>query len=96
MKSAVERSVKAINNNEKIGILADYDVDGSTSAAILYNFLKSLNQNIFIKVPNRLEEGYGPNTRILDEFLSQEISIVFLLDCGTTAFDVLSKKNILI
>ncbi len=93
MKRAVERSVKAINKNEKIGILADYDVDGSTSAAILYNFLKPLNQNIFIKVPNRLEEGYGPNTRILDEFLSQEISIVFLLDCGTTAFDVLSNKK---
>ena len=42
MKKTIFRTIKAIDKNEKIGILADYDVDGSTSAAILYNFLKSV------------------------------------------------------
>ena len=61
MNKSVNRSIEAINKKEKIGILADYDVDGTTAAAILFNYLKSINLDISVKVPNRLTEGYGPN-----------------------------------
>jgi len=93
MDKTVSRTIEAIKNNQKIGILADYDVDGATSAAIMYNFFKSFNLNISLKVPNRLTEGYGPNERIMDEFLEEKVSLVYTLDCGTTSFATLNNKK---
>jgi len=93
MKNAVLRTIKALNENEKIGIIADYDVDGSTSASILFNFLKNFNNNIIIKTPNRLTEGYGPNFRIIEEMIKEKIKIIFTLDCGTTAFDIIDNSK---
>tara|TARA_Y100000590_G_scaffold466143_1_gene640575 strand:- start:5131 stop:6876 length:1746 start_codon:yes stop_codon:yes gene_type:complete len=93
MDKSILRAIESIKRNEKIGILADYDVDGSTSAAILNNFFKFLNLEISIKVPNRLSEGYGPNSRIMDEFLSENVSIVYVLDCGTTSFDIFDNQK---
>ena len=55
--------------NQLIGVIADYDVDGSTSAAILYKFFKALNKNVILKIPNRLKDGYGPNISIMNEML---------------------------
>lgn len=93
MKKAVTRVISAIVNNEKIGIIADYDVDGSTSAAILYKFLQNFEMNISIKIPNRLSEGYGPNLRIMDELLSEKISLIFTLDCGTTSCEIIDNNK---
>ena len=84
MKKSINRVILAIKNNEKIGIIADYDVDGSTSAAILYKFLTNFTNQIILQIPNRLSEGYGPNLRIMDEMLNQNISLIFTLDCGTS------------
>ena len=53
MKKGIKRCCEALNNNESIGIIADYDVDGSTSASILYKFLKTYSPNVTIKIPNR-------------------------------------------
>ena len=89
MKKGVERSVKALKNNEKIGIIADYDVDGSTSISILYKFLSNFTNNLVYKVPNRLSEGYGPNIRIMNEMLNEKIKLLFTLDCGTSAFNTI-------
>ena len=91
MEVATERVFLAIKNNEKIGIIADYDVDGSTSAAILYKFLTKFNDKIIIKIPNRLTEGYGPNKRIMDEMLNQNISLIFTLDCGTSSNEIIDS-----
>ena len=88
MEKTVLRTIDAIEKNEKIGIIADYDVDGSTSAAILYNFLKKFNKEILIKVPERLTEGYGPNNRIMNEFIEEKVSLIFCLDCGTSSFSI--------
>ena len=52
--------------HQKIGIIADYDVDGSTSASILYKFLKNIIV-LFLKTPNRLVDGYGPNIKLMDQ-----------------------------
>ena len=93
MDKSVDRTIEAIINKEKIGIITDYDVDGSTSAAVLYNFLSSLGCNCFIKVPDRLKEGYGPNKRLIDELLEKKINLIFTLDCGTTSFDIFNYSN---
>ena len=89
MKKELRRCVKALKNNEKIGIIADYDVDGSTSISILYKFLSNFTNNLVYKVPNRLSEGYGPNIRIMNEMLNEKIKLLFTLDCGTSAFNTI-------
>ena len=93
MLKSIERTIYAIKNKQKIGIIADYDVDGSTSAAVLFNFLSSFNCFINLKIPDRLNEGYGPNKRIMDEFVKEKIDLVFMLDCGTSAFGIIDHSD---
>lgn len=93
MDTAVKRVTEAILNNQKIGIIADYDVDGSTSASILFKFLKHYNASIVLKIPNRLEDGYGPNINLMREMLSNSVDLLFTLDCGTTANNVIDNSE---
>ena len=93
MNKSIHRTIKNITNNKKIGIIADYDVDGSTSAALLHNFFSFFKCSISLKIPDRLNEGYGPNKRIMDEFAEEKINLVFSLDCGTTSFEILDHPN---
>ena len=93
MEKTINRVILAIKNNEKIGIIADYDVDGSTSAAILYKFLTNFTNQIILQIPNRLSEGYGPNLRIMDEMLNQNINLIFTLDCGTSSFGIIDNDK---
>ena len=93
MKKGIERCIEALKNNEKIGIIADYDVDGSTSASILYKFLNNFTNNLVCKIPNRLSEGYGPNIRLMNEMLNEKITLLFTLDCGTSAFNSIDLPN---
>ncbi len=93
MKKGIERCIEALKKNEKIGIIADYDVDGSTSASILYRFLNNFTNDIVCKIPNRLSEGYGPNIRLMNEMLNENITLLFTLDCGTSAFNCIDLPN---
>ncbi len=93
MDKTVERTIKAINEKQNIGIIADYDVDGSTSASILFKFLNYFNCKVNIKIPNRLSEGYGPNKRIMNEFCKEKTDLIFALDCGTNSFDIIDHKD---
>ncbi len=93
MERGIARCIDAIKNNEKIGIIADYDVDGSTSLSILYKFLNNFTSNIVCKIPNRLSEGYGPNLRIMDEMLKDNVKLLFTLDCGTSAFNTIDNSK---
>ena len=77
MNLATLRVVEAIKKNQKIGIIADYDVDGSTSASILYKFLKNYNSSIILKIPNRLIDGYGPNIKLMNEMLNKKVELLF-------------------
>ena len=61
MKKSVDRTFFAVSKKQKIGIIADYDVDGATSAAIIFNFFSLINYKVTIKIPDRLSEGFGPN-----------------------------------
>jgi single-stranded-DNA-specific exonuclease len=86
MDKAVERIKEALENNEKIAIYGDYDVDGVTSTALLYTFLKGLNANVTYYNPDRLKEGYGININAVKKLAKQEVSLIISGDCGITAF----------
>ena len=93
MNKSLERTYKAIQNSEKIAIIADYDVDGSTSAAIMHKFFKEINIEVLLEIPNRLDEGYGPNKKIMNKLKNQNTNLLFTLDCGTNSFEVLNDKE---
>jgi len=84
MQKAVERIVKAVNNNEKIVILGDYDVDGVSSAAIMKLFLENIYDNFEIVIPNRFIHGYGLSPKILEEI---EADLIITVDNGITSFE---------
>lgn len=84
---AARKIADKIIQNQKIGIIGDYDVDGATSSSVLRLFLESVGINPIVHIPER-EEGYGPSNMAFDNFKKQGIDFVITVDCGTTAFDV--------
>ena len=93
IEKAVSRVIQSIENKERIGIIADYDVDGSTSASILFKFLKNFTSSIILKIPNRLTDGYGPNIKLMREMLDNKVDLLFTLDCGTTSNGIIDNEN---
>ena len=87
MQKFVERINKAKENNEKICIYGDYDVDGITSITVMYKFLKKLGLNVIYYLPDRLMEGYGVNTGALDKIKNEGVKLVITVDCGITAVE---------
>src|ERR1035437_4376330 len=87
MDKAVSRIKKAIDNNEKVMIYGDYDVDGTTSVALMYSFLKSRFTEIEYYIPDRYMEGYGISKLSIDYASKSNISLVIVLDCGIKAVD---------
>ena len=87
MEKATKRMVEAIINNEKIGILGDYDVDGAASTALLCNYLTKIKKKFYIYIPDRKTEGYGPSKKAFDELIDNGANVIFTLDCGTLSFD---------
>ncbi len=85
MDRAIERIKKALENNERIAIYGDYDVDGVTSTALLYSFLKVLKANVTYYNPDRLKEGYGINIDAVKKLAEQGVSLIISGDCGITA-----------
>ncbi len=85
MDRAIERIKKALKNNERIAIYGDYDVDGVTSTALLYSFLKVLKANVTYYNPDRLKEGYGINIDAVKKLAEQGVSLIISGDCGITA-----------
>ena len=87
MDKAIERLEKAIENDEKVTVYGDYDVDGTTSVALVYSFLKSYIKNINFYIPNRYEEGYGISYKGIDHFAEDGRTLVIALDCGIKAVE---------
>ena len=94
MDRAVDRTVSAVLKKEKIGIFGDYDVDGATSTAILGQYFKSLNIDYEIYIPDRKNEGFGPNEKAFTKFINLGVSLIFTVDCGTLSFEPINfAKN---
>ena len=91
MDRAVTRIVAAINDGEKIGVFADYDVDGACSGSLLTRFFSAIGRDVTVYVPDRVAEGYGPNTPALMKLKDEGVSLVITVDCGTTAFAPLKE-----
>ena len=83
MQKAVERIVKAIDNNEKILIYGDFDADGITSTSILMKVLKFLSASVEYYIPDREDEGHGMNTKTLVKIMTkQKPKLIITVDCG--------------
>jgi len=85
MEVAATRLACAVREGETIAVFGDYDVDGATSAALLARFFAAIGGRTRIYVPDRLREGYGPNTPALLGLLAEGTRVVVTVDCGTNA-----------
>ena len=85
MEVAAARLVHAVREGETIAVFGDYDVDGATSAALLLRFFAAVGGRTRVYVPDRLREGYGPNTPALLRLYAEGARVVVTVDCGTNA-----------
>lgn len=93
MDRAVERITRAVEASERITIYGDYDVDGTTSTAMLTLFLESIGARVTYHIPDRFKEGYGLSTAGLDRCFQSESgapSLIITIDCGITAVDAVA------
>jgi single-stranded-DNA-specific exonuclease len=91
LDAAAARLADAIEDGERVGVLADYDVDGATSAALLVRYLRSVDIVTSLEIPDRLRDGYGPNATALASLAGQGCRLIVTLDTGTTAFEPLGR-----
>ncbi len=87
VKLAVDRIKKALNAGEKITIYGDYDVDGITGAAILWQLLTLLGADVNYYVPHRIDEGYGLNEEAVRSLAKAGTKLLITVDCGITAIE---------
>lgn len=93
MDKGIERVIKALNSGEKMAVFGDYDVDGATASAIFKRYFQDIGLDLTVYIPQRIEEGYGPNNLALTQLKQQGHSLVIMVDCGTTAFDALTHAK---
>lgn len=93
MEKAVERIIKAINNQEKVMIYGDYDVDGITSITVLKKFLEERGLKTGHYIPNRLEEGYGLNDEAVKSIADQKYTLMITVDCGISGIEEVALAN---
>ena len=90
MDKAVARINKAIDENESIMVFGDYDVDGTTSVATLYQFLKDIHPKIDFYIPHRYREGYGVSKMGIDHAKATGISLIISVDCGIKSTELIT------
>jgi single-stranded-DNA-specific exonuclease len=95
MEKAIERIEQAIAKNEKVLIYGDYDVDGTTSVALVYSFLKKRYDNLEYYIPDRYKEGYGISTAGIDYAAANGFTLIIALDCGIKSVDKIAYANTL-
>ncbi len=93
MQIAVSRIEKAILADENILIFGDYDVDGTSSVALVASYLKSYYPNIATYIPDRYGEGYGVSFKGIDFAVDNNFSLIIALDCGIKAIDKVDYAN---
>ena len=93
MQKAVDRIKTAIAKNEKILVYGDYDVDGTTSVAMLYTFLATLTKNLDYYIPDRYTEGYGISLQGIDYAKENNFTLIIALDCGIRAINQVNYAN---
>lgn len=87
MEAATHRVIEAVTNQEMILVYGDYDVDGTSSTAMLFMFLSKLNANVNYFIPNRVKEGYGISVQGIDYAKELGVKLLISVDCGITAIE---------
>lgn len=87
MDLAAARIAGAIRRRERIAIFGDYDVDGATSAALLGDFLTFCGVPFAVHIPDRITEGYGPNSQAIEQLRREGASLLVTVDCGTASHE---------
>ena len=92
MRKAVDRITKAISSQEKILVFGDYDVDGTTAVATMFQFLRKIYdpEKIDFYIPHRYKEGYGVSKRGIDYAFENNFSLIICLDCGIKSVDLIA------
>jgi single-stranded-DNA-specific exonuclease len=93
MDIAYSRIKIALQNQEKMMVYGDYDVDGTTAVSIVYSYFKTLNQNIEYYIPDRYKEGYGISRIGIDFAAENNISLIIALDCGIRSNELIDYAN---
>ena len=92
MAKAAARFLYALKARQRIAIFADYDVDGGSSAALLIIWLRAMNSQATLYIPDRIDEGYGPNVPAMAE-LGSKHDLILCVDCGTLSFDPIAAAK---
>ena len=93
MDKAIERITDAVENFEQITIYGDYDADGMTSTALLYETLESLGANVNYFLPSRFKEGYGPNSEAFEQIISNGTSLIITVDNGVAGHEAITHAT---
>ncbi|WP_103874602.1 single-stranded-DNA-specific exonuclease RecJ [Bosea lathyri] len=93
MEAAAARLARAAIRQEKVAIFGDYDVDGACSAALLAGFLTEAGAKPRIHIPDRLIEGYGPNSEAIGMLAAEGATLLVTVDCGTTSHEPLAEAR---
>jgi len=92
MGAAAERFLVAVEKRQRIAIFADYDVDGGASAALLICWLREMGLKATLYIPDRIDEGYGPNEAAMTD-LATAHDLIVCVDCGTLSHDPIAAAK---
>ena len=92
LELAAKRVLAALDANERIAIFADYDVDGGASAALLITWMRELGREATLYIPDRIDEGYGPNPPAMAA-LARDHDLILCVDCGTLSHDAIAAAQ---
>jgi single-stranded-DNA-specific exonuclease len=93
MDSAATRLADAVMGEEAVGVFGDYDVDGACSAALLVSLLRGLGCTVYHHVPDRILEGYGPNSDALRAMAERGARVLVCVDCGTSGHEAFAPLH---
>lgn len=93
MDVAAERLADAVMGDETVGIFGDYDVDGTTSAALLTRYLRDVGVEPVVHLPDRFTEGYGPSREGFRSLESAGASVIVTVDCGSNHGDIVGRSS---
>ena len=85
--------VNSINNNEKICILGDYDVDGSAATSLFVKFFEDINHPFFYYIPDREKDGYGATKKLFNKLILEKPKLIIMVDCGSTSNEAIDFLN---
>jgi len=90
---SIKLVVNCINNNEKICVLGDYDVDGSAATSLFVKLLESINHPFFYYIPDRERDGYGATKKLFQKLILEKPKLIIMVDCGSTSNEAIDFLN---